>query len=59
MINNIFKINSFQNFPSVITQKINEKINNYNKNKNKNKKLLILIMKFKEYNNQHLYIKMI
>ena len=48
-MNNIFKINLFQNLSFILSYKIDKRMNNYNKNKNK--KLIILIIKFKEYSN--------
>ena len=47
MGNNILEINLLKKISSLLTWKINKKIDNYNKNKNK--WLIVLIIKFEEY----------
>ena len=48
MINNVFETILFWKFQTILIYKVNEKADNYKQNKNK---ALILIIKFKKYNN--------
>ena len=53
IVNIILETNLLKKISLILVWKINKRIDNYNKNKNQ--RLIMLTIKFKEYNNQYSY----